>query len=64
MSETRTQRSERIATTLLAEIRRRDEWYGLDNWSPDEVVEFVLDRLEVPQQDDPNLGSAAHGDTR
>lgn len=34
-----------IAQALEDEVIRRDEWYGLDNWSFGEVVNFVADRL-------------------
>lgn len=34
---------ERVAASLASELARRNEWYGLDNWSPREVVEFVLE---------------------
>jgi hypothetical protein len=30
------------AKALHAEVERRNEWYGLDNWSFNEVVDFVL----------------------
>lgn len=32
-----------IAEDLRAELNRRDAWYGLDNWTDEEVVHFVLD---------------------
>ena len=37
---------EEIERELKAELDRRDEWYGLDNWSLSEVVDFVADRIE------------------
>lgn len=36
---------EQIVQEMEDEIRRRNEWYGLDNWQVSEVVQFVLDRL-------------------
>lgn len=33
------------AEQLLAEVRRRGEWYGFDNWTPGELVDFVDDRI-------------------
>lgn len=33
-----------IVAALEAEVTRRNEWYGLDNWDFGEVVDFVLDR--------------------
>jgi hypothetical protein len=39
--------AERAAVEALrAEVERRNEWYGLDNWSFEEVVCFVVDALE------------------
>ena len=41
---TEAERRERIAEALRRELERRNEWYGLDNWTEREVVDFVLDR--------------------
>lgn len=41
---------ERIALAteeLEAEVKRRNEWYGLDNWTFEEVVRFVLNAAKV-----------------
>jgi hypothetical protein len=36
---------EMAAIELRNEIQKRNEWYGLDNWTPGEVVDFVDDRM-------------------
>ena len=36
---------ERAADAISEELARRDEWYGLDNWTPEEVVRFVVAAL-------------------
>ena len=33
---------EAAAAAIEAELQRRAEWYGLDNWTNREVVDFVL----------------------
>lgn len=30
------------AEAIEAEVRRRDEWYGLDNWTFEDVADYVL----------------------
>lgn len=35
----------RIAAELETEVKRRDEWYGLDNWTYREVVDFIADHI-------------------
>lgn len=36
---------DKIAEAMKTEVEKRNEWYGLDNWSFREVVDFVLDHL-------------------
>lgn len=45
-------KAEQIVEEMQAEIKRRDEWYGLDNWPVSEVVQFVVDRLDTPKSPD------------
>lgn len=40
---------EEIVEELDAELRRRNEYYGLDNWDLMEVVQFVLERVPMPE---------------
>lgn len=35
---------ERAAKTLEAEVDRRCEWYGLDNWSFEDVARWVFEK--------------------
>jgi hypothetical protein len=51
---------DRIAAELEAEVKRRNEWYGLDNWPFNEVVEFVLSRCPSPERNTEKL--KAHAD--
>ena len=46
LRKTDDERRERIAAALEQEVVDRNEWYGLDNWSFREVVDFVLDRYK------------------
>jgi hypothetical protein len=34
-----------IADSLEAEVSKRNEWYGLDNWSMEAIAEWVLNAL-------------------
>lgn len=43
----RDEAEERAAEALEAEVKRRNEWYGLDNWTYSEVASFVLESADV-----------------
>ena len=48
LSPVERRRRDRIASELDQRLRDLNEWYGLDNWPVEEVVQFVLERYDEP----------------
>jgi hypothetical protein len=49
------------AAELKAEVEHRNEWYGLDNWTFEEVAKFVLDAAFRDTYDALTAHETAHG---